>query len=923
MKRLLTALAAALTITALGLATAAQGDPANYGIESVGASLATSQAGAHADFTSNVTLKTENFELPGLTRDVSIELPQGLLANPNAVFKCSAVQFVSTDVEGKSNATGCPQESQVGVTHISFSNSHAGTTDFIEPVFNLQPSPGEPARLGFIALNYPILIDTELRPDYGVTAMVKGADTLATLFKTETTLWGVPADESHDAERMTPYESAHNQGAIETPTGTRKGGAPVPFMFNPTRCGVPLPLRATAVSYQLPDVISEGRTSLPPATGCDLLDFKPQISIKPTTTQAESSSGLNVKLTFPTGGFEHPNLLVEAEQRKAEVALPEGMTVNPSQANGLGACSEADFARESATSVIGEGCPESAKIGTVSARSPLLEETAEGSLYVASPHQNPFGTLIALYMILKVPERGVSVKLAGKVTPNPTTGQLVATFDEIPQLPISSFELHFREGARSPLVTPPACGTYASTATFTSWAGQVVTTRPTFEVAGGANGAPCPNGALPFRPGFEAGAISNNAASYSPYYLHFSRGDGEQELTRASTLFPPGSLAKLAGVSQCSDAAIAAARARSGAEELASPSCPSGSLIAHLLVGAGVGSTLTYVPGKAYLAGPYRGNPLSVAAVVPAVAGPFDLGTVVVREGLRLDPETAQAEIDGDRSDLFPHILAGIPVKLRDVRIYVDRPTFTLNPTSCDREAFHARLWGGGLDPFSQADDTPASLAARFQAANCSRLGFKPRLALKLIGGTKRAAHPALRATLRARKKDANIGRAIVTLPHSAFLDQSHIRTVCTRVQFTAEACPRRSVYGRATAFSPLLDKPLSGPVYLRSSRHELPDLVVALHGIVDVNLVGRIDSLKGQIRTTFESVPDAPVSKFVLRMQGAKKGLIVNSRNLCAAPSRATVELTGQNDREHNFRPVVAADCGSTPRHRHVKQTN
>jgi hypothetical protein len=921
MRRLAAALIATLSIAALGCVTAAQGDPANYGIESVGASLTTSQAGAHADFTSDVTLKTENFDLPALTRDVSIELPQGLLANPGAVPKCSAVQFVSTNVEDKSNATGCSRESQVGVTHIVFSNSTAGTSDFIEPVFNLQPAPGEPARLGFIALNYPILIDTQLRGDYGVTAMVKGADTLATLFKTETTLWGVPAAESHDGERMTPYESAHNHGVIETSTGTRQSGlAPVPFMFNPTRCGVSLPLRATAVSYQLPEVISEGLTYLPPATGCDLLDFKPQISVKPTTTQAESGSGLNVKLTFPTGGFEHPNLLVEAEQRKAEVTLPNGMSVNPSQANGLSACSEADFAKESATSVPGEGCPESAKIGTVSARSPLLEEPAEGALYIATPHQNPFGTLIALYMVLKIPDRGVSVKLAGKVTSDPVTGQLVTTFDEIPQLPISSFDLHFREGARSPLVTPPVCGTYTSIATFTSWAGQVATTRPSFEITGGANGGPCPNGAPPFKPGFEAGAISNNAGSYSPYHLSFSRGDGEQELTRSSTLFPPGSLAKLAGVSQCSDAAIAAARGRSGAEELASPSCPGGSQVARLLVGAGVGPTLTYVPGRAYLAGPYRGNPLSVAAIVPAVAGPFDLGTVVVREGLRLDPETARAQIDGSRSDPFPHILAGVLVKLRDVRIYVDRPSFTLNPTSCDREAFRAQLWGGGLDPFSQADDTPISLAARFQAANCARLGFKPRLALKLIGGTKRADHPALRATLRARNKDANIGKAVVTLPHSAFLDQAHIRTVCTRVQFAAQACPLRSVYGHATAFSPLLDKPLSGPVYLRSSNHELPDLVVALHGIVDVNLVGRIDSLKGLIRTSFESVPDAPVSRFVLRMQGAKKGLIVNSRNLCVAPSRATVELTGQNDREHNFRPVVAADCGSSPQDRHVK---
>lgn len=890
------------------VAGAAQADPANYGIESVNASLSESQAGAHADFTTDIVLRTEGGDLPALTRDVSVELPQGLLANPNAIPKCSAVQFVGTDVEDKSNATGCPQDSQVGVTHIIFANSHEGTVDIIEPVFNLEPQQGEPARFGFIALRYPILIDTELRPDYGVTAMVRGADSLAALFKTETTLWGVPPADIHDGERITPYEAAHN--GIETPTGTRPSGlSPVPFMLNPTRCGATFPIRVTATSYQLPNAPSEGQATLPPATGCALLDFKPSLAIKPTTTQADSGSGLNVRLTFPTDGLEQPNLNGEAEQKKVEVALPEGVSVNPSQADGLGACSEDSFARETATSPPGAGCPESSKIGTVVAKSPLLEEEATGSLYVATPHQNPFGTLIALYMVLKVPNRGVSVKLAGKVVPDPRTGQLVTTFDEIPQLPIASFELHFREGARAPLVMPPRCGTYVSTATFTSWAGQVVSTNPSFAVTSGATG-PCPSGALPFRPDFQAGATNNNARSFSPYFIHLSRGDGEQELSRLSTTLPSGSLAKLAGVAQCPDAAIQVAKSKSGRAEISTPSCPSGSAIGRLLAGAGAGSALTYVEGKLYLAGPYNGDPLSVVAIVPAVAGPFDLGTVVVREALRLDPETARAQVDGARSEPLPHILEGVPLRTRDIRIHVDRPNFTINPTSCDRESFQALAWGAGGDPSSVADDFPASLSARFQAANCSRLGFKPKLSLKFSGGTTRGAHPALRGVLRARPHDANIGRAVVTLPHSAFLEQGHIRTICTRVQFRANSCPPGAVYGHATAISPLLDKPLSGPVYLRSSSRELPDLVIALHGIVDVNVVGHIDSPDGRIRTTFAAVPDAPLTRFVLTMQGSKKGLIVNSRNLCATPARAQVELTGQNGKTHNFNPAVRVNC-------------
>jgi hypothetical protein len=909
MKRLAVGLAAILA--AAIFVAGAEADPANYGIESVGASVSTTQAGAHPDFTSDITLKTESFELPALTRDVTVELPQGLLANPNALPKCSAAQFVNTDVEDSSNATGCPQDAQVGVTHIVFANGKAGTGDFVEPVFNLQPKAGEPARLGFIALQYPIIIDTELRPDYGVTASVRGADTLATLYKTETTLWGVPADESHDAERMTPYEAAHTGGAIETPSGKRQSGlAPVPFMLNPTRCGEPFPLRATAVSYELPDVVSAGETELPAATGCGLLHFKPDLSLKPTSTEASSGSGLDANLTFPTGGFEHPNVLVEAAQRKAEVLLPAGVSVNPSQANGLSACSQAQFESESAGSPPGAGCPEGSKIGTATATTPLLEEEAKGSLYIAKPYENPFGTLIALYLVLKVPERGVAVKVAGKVVADPQTGQLTTTFDDIPQLPVASFHLHFREGARSPLVMPPTCGTYESTATFTSWGGQVATTHPSFQITSGPEGGPCPSGAPAFKPGFEAGTISNRAASFSPLYMRLTRRDADQELARLSATLPPGLLAKLAGVSQCPEQAIAAAGARSGVEELAAPSCPPSSEVGHLLAGAGVGPVLTYVPGKLYLAGPYRGSSLSVVAIVPAVAGPFDLGTVVIREGLGLDPETGRAQVEGARADPFPRILAGIPLEVRDVRVYADRPEFALNPTGCDPEAFAAEVWGSGADPLSPADDSPTSLSARFQAANCSALGFKPRLSLKLGGGTKRGDFPSLRAVLKARRADANIGAIEVTLPRSEFIEQGHFRTICTRVQFAADQCPAGSVYGHVRAFSPLLEQPLEGPVYLRSSNHELPDLLLALHGIVDVNVLGRIDTVRGGLRTRFESVPDAPITKAVVRMQGGKKGLFVNSTNLCLRRHRASVRFAAQNGKNSTVGPVVRVSC-------------
>jgi hypothetical protein len=307
-----------------------------------------------------------------------------------------------------------------------------------------------------------------------------------------------------------------------------------------------------------------------------------------------------------------------------------------------------------------------------------------------------------------------------------------------------------------------------------------------------------------------------------------------------------------------------------------------------------------------------------VAVITPAVVGPFDLGTVVVREALDLDPVTAEVHIDGAASDSIPRVLAGIPIRLRDLRVQVDRPRFILNPTSCEPFAVRSTLFGGFLDVTSPADDVPATLAERYQAAACGRLGFRPRLSLRLRGGTGRSAHPALRAVLTPRPGDANVGAATVTLPHSAFLEQSHIRTVCTRVQFAADQCPTGSIYGHARAITPLLDRPLKGPVYLRSSSHPLPDLVAALHGVVDVDLVGRIDSVGARIRTRFESTPDAPVTRFVLSMQGGAKGLVVNSRNLCASPNRATALLRGQNGRQHVLRPVVKSNCGKGKRPRH-----
>jgi hypothetical protein len=891
-------------------------EPQEYRIQSAEAALSTTQAGGHPDFTTTFRLSENQGEPYGLTRDITVRLPPGLVGNPEAFPKCTTLQLGT-----RANTSECPTDSQVGATDITLGAGNAGTFHS-EPIYNM-PAPGGDiaARFGFFAGPFPVILNVRLDPDTeSLVASVEGAPAGASLIASATTFWGVPANPVHDPERLTPAEAGSGSG----PPGGRRSTLPeVPFMTNPTSCGEARTVTISARSYQLTESPSTVTVPFPAITGCEATEFNPSAALAPTTRQGTSGSGLDYQLDFPTKGLEFANLNFGSELRRAEVVLPEGMTINPSEAEGLGVCSEEDLARETYDSGPDVGCPETSKIGSVEATTPVIDRAPRGSLYLAKPYQNPFGSLIALYMVLKIPDRGVLVKLAGEVKTDPVSGRITTVFDDIPQLPVGSFHLHFREGARAPLVTPYSCGSYAALSSLTPWSGPPAATSRSsvFSIDSGPDHGPCPSGGLPpFAPDLLAGTVNNAAGSYSPFYLRLSRSDAEQEITHFSIKLPPGVAAKLAGVPFCPDAAIGAAAARKGPhggeEELLAPSCPAASQIGTSLVGAGVGSVLTYVPGKVYLAGPYHGAPLSIVAVTAAKAGPFDLGTVVVREALKINPLTAEVFVDAAGSDPIPHIIQGIPVHLRDIRVSVDRPDFTINPTDCTRTSTASTVLGAGLDFASKADDNPLTVTSPFQAADCAALGFKPRLSLKLNGKTTRGGNPALRAVLRARRGDANPTRISVALPHSEFLDQGHIRTVCTRVQFKAGAgnganCPRGSIYGHARAWTPLFKEPLEGPIFLRSSEHPLPDLVLALHGLVDIEAVGRIDSVKGGIRNTFDFVPDAPLTKVVVALQGGKKSLLENSTNICRGKPAAAVKMEAHNGRVRNFRSPLRANCG------------
>jgi hypothetical protein len=868
----------------------------------------------------------------GSTKSIVADLPAGLVINPEATpVRC-------TEVELESKAGLCPDASVVGVAHVTYIAFGGASPTLDQPVYNMVPPAGRAAEFAFNTGGFgiPVHLLPKIRSDgdYGLSSETLDVPQFGNFSGTTVTLFGDPSDPSHDYRRGSCVGSFGKTCPV-TPTD-------VALLTMPSACSGPLKMTLTAESWQnrgeFVSAFSETKTENGDPVGvteCDKLSFSPRTETALSTDQGETGTAFDIDVDMPNDGLANPSALAESMIQKAVVALPEGVTINPSVGEGLGFCTPAQYANEKPFSVDGEGCPGDSKVGSLELETPLLKnEEINGSVYLAQQDdpttpqhgsENPFDTDIALYMVLRSTTRGILVKKPIKVVADPGTGQLVATLEDVPQLPFSHFNFHFKEGARAALISPAACGKYTTVSKFypSSAPDSPKTVTADFAITKGVNGGPCPQGGIPpFNPEFQAGSVNNNAKAYSPFNMRLIRHDGEQDMSKFSSILPPGVLGKLAGVSKCSDADIASAKTKTGSQEKASPSCPANSLIGHTLAGAGVGDSLTYVPGYLYLGGPYNGDPLSVVSVTPALAGPFDAGTVVVREALTLNPVTAEVEVDGKSSDPIPHILKGIVLKARDLRVYVDRPEFIVNPTSCEESSAKATLFGAFQNVFDPSDDVPVGLGTRYQAASCASLPFKPKLSLELHGGTKRGDHPALKAVVNAREADANIGRAVVTLPRSAFLDQGHIRTICTRVQYAANGgngagCPQAAQYGYAKAFTPLLDEPVEGPVYLRSSSHKLPDLVAALHGIVNVDIVGRIDSHKGGIRSSFETIPDAPVSKFVLNMQGGKKGLVVNSRNLCGSKSRAFANFTGQNGVPNEFRPLVKPTCGKTRKHR------
>jgi len=871
----------------------------------------------------------------GDIHDVAAELPPGFTANPQNFPKCPGPIAAS----GSASKTECPLNTAVGIVEVSLPQDgriNSGTANYdVEyaptallrsgPLWNVDPDRGLPAELAFRINGNPYFLEAHLRSDgdYGLSV---GSKKVSREYPINGALVTICAS-------GVVFQAGRYECAPSAPDAA-------PFINNPSKCAGEAPQTGLKLdSWQREgDFVEMGAyvgapsapysyfgrptraTPVPGSylTGCAALSelFQPTLSFQPDTTRADSPAGADVALHIPqTNRQDTP---MSPALKKTVVTLPDGLTLNTAAGNGLGACSEEQIG------LIGTGfpapnpihfdqspieCPDSSKIGTLAVESPLLSEPLDGTVYLAAQKDNPFGSNFAIYLGIDDAKTGLVIKLPGKIDANLGSGRLTATFDDNPQLPLENFRLHFFGGSQASLATPATCGEKKTTTQMVPWsaadpysptAAETRTPGSAFEVESGCAGSAAQ---LPFGLGLDAGSLAPVAGATTPFSFRITRPDGAQELSTLSLSPPAGLAAHLQSVSPCPEGAIEAAKSKTGKAEQASPSCPPGSEVGTAMVGAGAGATPFYTSGKLYMAGPYRGAPLSVVAITPAVAGPFDLGDVVVRSAIYVDPTTARITA---KTDSLPQILEGVPLRIRDIRVNLNRPDWTLNPTSCNPMSVDATATGSA--------GATTNLTTRFQVGGCKDLAFEPDLKIQLHGATKRGKYQRLVATLTARPGEANLSRAAVTLPHSSFLAQEHIRTVCTRVQFAAHQCPKGSIYGHVTAFTRILDEPFTGPIYLRSSSNPLPDLVMALRGPdsmpIEAEVVGRIDSKNGGIRNSFEMVPDVPLSRVIVSLQGGKKSLIVNSRNLCSGRQRATVRLNGQNGKARNSRPVVKNDC-------------
>jgi hypothetical protein len=835
------------------------------------------QAGSHPfELTTTLDLNrtTQSPYQPAMPKDLHFNLPPGLVGNPHPFPQCSDEQFLR---EVGLARNGCPASTALGVASIAIDEPLLGPGVFLipVPVFNLKPAVGEPARFGFRVVVANVILDTSVRTggDYGVTVSVNNITQVAAFVGSNVTIWGVPGDPVHDQSRgWECLAGGFWQGEGIGPCNPAKQSGPPPFLSLPTSCTGELQTTFNTDSWAKENVFTTPlpAVSEPSMDGCNRLPFEPSISVAPDGQAGSSPSGLNVGIHVPQDLLLSPTGLAESTVKDTTVTLPAGVGLNPAAADGLEACSEGEIGLS--VDVIAS-CPEASKVATLEIKSPLLPNALVGEAYLAQQNTNPFGSLVAIYLVAEDPVSGVLIKLAGEVKPDPVTGRLVSTFKNTPQLPFEDLSLHFFGGSRAPLSTPALCGSYTTRASIGPWSGNPpAEPSSTFNITSGPNGSPCAN-PLPFSPSLTAGTTSIQAGGFSPFTMTMSRPDGSQNLQAIQLKMPPGLLGTLATVKLCKEA-----QANAG-------TCGPDSLIGHTVVSVGVGGNpYSVTGGQVFITEGYGGAPYGLSIVNPAKAGPFDLGQVVVRARIEVNPISTVLTITTDTTGPYriPTILDGIPLQIQHVNVSIDRPGFTFNPTNCSPLAITGSL--------TSDQGATQALSVPFQITNCAVLAFKPKLVAKTNGKTSRSqgASLSVKLTYPAGPYDANIARVKVDLPKQLPSRLTTLQQACSAATFNANpaACPPASIVGHATASTPVMPVPLTGPAYFVSHGGEqFPDLIIVLQGYgATVHLIGStfINEKTGVTSSTFKTIPDVPVGTFELTLPQGKYSALAANGNLC-----------------------------------------
>jgi hypothetical protein len=954
------------------------------------------QAGSHPfQLTTSFALnQTANaLKPPALPRDLTFELPPGLVANAVAFPRCTELQFLTKAYGGF--ADECPQDTAVGVVLLSIDEPvFGGVQTYPIPVFNLTPKQGEPVRFGFYFIGAPVPIDFHVRTgeDYGASATVSNVTQITNFLSESLTIWGVPGEAIHNASRgwgCIAGEFYSHGGHLPCTPETQI--QPPPFLTLPTSCTEPFAASVEGESWPAKAYPAGARFPAPGEaapryalkdeferaigiSGCDRLAFDPFIEVAPDVQDASTSTGLKVDVKVPQEVSKNAQGLASSSVKDITVALPAGVQVNPSGANGLEACSEGlvgfeagrgaggfeEFESEpgvknplftprlpGSTAALEAGeeeelkpgvnfCATAAKIGTAKIKSPLIMQPLEGAVYLASQNQNPFGSLIAAYIVAEDVEAGVLVKLPGEVSLCKNAGeelparegvtkercgapgQLVSAFENEPQLPFEDAELHFFGGERAPLATPAHCGTYTTDATFTPWSGtRPVTATSAFQVDsgpktaaqpnGGPGGGECPSSQLPFSPSATGGATNVNAGAFSPFTATFSRQDGEQNMQSFTVKLPPGLSGMLSNVELCPEP-----QANEG-------ECGPNSLIGESTVSVGVGGDPFSVSGgKLYLTGPYNGTggcttgtpgcaPFGLTFTVPAKAGPFDLernsanpagedacDCIIVRGKVEINPITAALTITTNPAgspDAIPTMIEGIPLEIQHANAITNRSDFQFNPTNCDKMEI-----AGTAQSSEGATDT---IHVPFKVTNCAALKFDPKISFSTNGHTSKQDGADLITKVSypngPQGTYANVAKVKVELPKALPSRLTTLQRACTAKVFEANpaACPAESKIGYAIVHTPLLPVPLVGPaIFVSHGGEAFPSLTMVLQGYgVTIDLVGTtFISKKGITSTTFKTVPDQPFSTFELTLpQGKFSALAAN------VPAKDHGSLCGQ----------------------------